>query len=225
VELVAAGWLARLLPSVDFEKPLPEVDLGDLVIIPDDISALVAPGADLRMVVKSAPGCATWRPMPSRRRPAGLQRLRVGRPRRDPAGRRRCRRPAPAGRPGASIGQPTERRPLRSYRVSRATGPRPIHPGDDGWRGGCRLALDALEAAGHHRHRVERLSPVETTNVQLPTGDRLQIPTGAETLRLKGYLIMCATAVRTTQNSPISSTAWTPRPPQLCSRNRPVLRF
>jgi hypothetical protein len=31
---------------------------------------------------------------------------------------------------------------------------------------------------------------VETTHVQLPTGDRLQIPTGAETLRLKGYLII-----------------------------------
>ena len=48
------GWLARILPSVDFEKPLPKVDLGDLVIIPDDISALVAPNADLRMVVKNA---------------------------------------------------------------------------------------------------------------------------------------------------------------------------
>ena len=32
---------------------------------------------------------------------------------------------------------------------------------------------------------------METTNVQLPTGDRLQIPTGAETLRLKSYLVMC----------------------------------
>ena len=27
--------------------------------------------------------------------------------------------------------------------------------------------------------------------MQLPTGDRLQIPTCAETLRLKGYLILC----------------------------------
>src|ERR1700759_713112 len=33
-------WLDRILPSVDFEKPLPKVDIGDLVIIPDDISAL-----------------------------------------------------------------------------------------------------------------------------------------------------------------------------------------
>ena len=47
-------WLARILPSVDFEKPLPKVDIGDLVIIPDDISTLAAPGSDVRMVVKSA---------------------------------------------------------------------------------------------------------------------------------------------------------------------------
>ena len=32
---------------------------------------------------------------------------------------------------------------------------------------------------------------METTNVQLPTGDRLQIPTCAETLRMQAYLIMC----------------------------------
>jgi RND superfamily putative drug exporter len=37
---------------------------------------------------------------------------------------------------------------------------------------------------------------VETTHVQLPTGDRLLIPTGAETLRLKGYLIMCRNSSR-----------------------------
>jgi RND superfamily putative drug exporter len=37
---------------------------------------------------------------------------------------------------------------------------------------------------------------METTNVQLPTGDRLQIPTGAETLRLKSYLIMCRNTTR-----------------------------
>ena len=43
---------------------------------------------------------------------------------------------------------------------------------------------------------MQRLAPVETTNVQLPTGDRLQIPTGAETLRLEGYLIMCRNSSR-----------------------------
>src|SRR5262249_21288832 len=48
------AWLNRTLPSVDFEKPLPTVDLGDVVIIPDDIDAAVVPGADLRIVLKSA---------------------------------------------------------------------------------------------------------------------------------------------------------------------------
>jgi heme transporter len=47
-------WLDRILPSVDFEKPLPKADIGDLVIIPDDISTLAASGIDIRMVVKSA---------------------------------------------------------------------------------------------------------------------------------------------------------------------------
>ena len=37
---------------------------------------------------------------------------------------------------------------------------------------------------------------METTHVQLPTGDRLLIPTGAEALRLKGYLIMCRNSRR-----------------------------
>ena len=60
------------------------------------------------------------------------------------------------------------------------------------WRGRLSVALDALETeADSERSLVARSSPVETTNVQLPTGDRLQIPTGAETLRLKSYLIMC----------------------------------
>jgi RND superfamily putative drug exporter len=59
------------------------------------------------------------------------------------------------------------------------------------------VALDALAAAADDdRAPVERLTPVETTNVQLPTGDRLQIPTGAETLRLKSYLIMCRNSAR-----------------------------
>ena len=43
-------WLARILPSVDFEKPLPKVDMPDLVIIPDDISSLV----------HRAPICGWW---------------------------------------------------------------------------------------------------------------------------------------------------------------------
>ncbi|MDR3658991.1 MAG: MMPL family transporter, partial [Mycobacterium sp.] len=47
-------WLDRLLPSVDFEKPLPTTGTGNLVIIPNDISALGPSGAELRSMVKSA---------------------------------------------------------------------------------------------------------------------------------------------------------------------------
>ncbi len=55
------------------------------------------------------------------------------------------------------------------------------------WRGRLAVALDALETDA----AVARRSPVETTFVQLPTGDRLQVPTAAETLRLKSYLVLC----------------------------------
>src|SRR4051812_21727861 len=55
-------WLDRVLPSVDFEKPLPMADIGDLVIIPDDISALAPSGSDLRTVVKSAAKLKTLAP-------------------------------------------------------------------------------------------------------------------------------------------------------------------
>ena len=72
---------------------------------------------------------------------------------------------------------------------------RPVHPVTL-WRGRLTVALDALESGGASagrqsgRTKYQRRSPVETTNVQLPTGDRLLVPTGAETLRLKGFLIM-----------------------------------
>jgi RND superfamily putative drug exporter len=73
---------------------------------------------------------------------------------------------------------------------------RPVHPVTL-WRGRLSVALDALETEAETDHpRFERRSPVETTHVQLPTGDRLQIPTGAETLRLKGYLIMSRNSSR-----------------------------
>ena len=69
------------------------------------------------------------------------------------------------------------------------------------WRGRLELALDALEAAARIEDNpttpaVRRLAPIETTNVQLPTGDRLQIPTGAETLRLKGFLLLTRNSTR-----------------------------
>ena len=65
------------------------------------------------------------------------------------------------------------------------------------WRGRLSVALDALATQRPTTEQpVRRRSPMETTNVQLPTGDRLQIPTGAETLRLKCYLIMCRNSAR-----------------------------
>jgi uncharacterized membrane protein YdfJ with MMPL/SSD domain len=187
------GWLARILPSVDFEKPLPKVDLGDLVVIPDDISTMVPPSADLKMVVKGAArlkdlapdaicvadpmaftGCGTLDNDLAGQVKGSDDATRLG-PQRIPAG-----------------GAPTiERKLIRAYRGARTAAPRPVHPVTM-WRGRLSIALDALETKADIPHpTVERLSPVETTNVQLPTGDRLQIPTCAETLRLKGYLILC----------------------------------
>ena len=60
------------------------------------------------------------------------------------------------------------------------------------------IAIDALQTDADRTEepKYERRSPVETTHVQLPTGDRLQVPTGAEALRLKGYLIMCRNSRR-----------------------------
>jgi len=55
------------------------------------------------------------------------------------------------------------------------------------WRGRLAVALEALQTDA----AVARLSPVGATNVQLPSGDRLQIPTAAETLRLQSYLVLC----------------------------------
>ena len=89
----------------------------------------------------------------------------------------------------------------RPGRYGRTSGTRflpgqPVHPVTM-WRGRLAVALDALgSAAEADGPTVRRLSPMETTNVLLPTGDRLQIPTGAETLRLKCYLIMQRNSAR-----------------------------
>lgn len=170
-------WLAHILPSVDFDRPLPKVDLGDVVVIPDDFAAAIPPSADVRMVLKSA---------------AKLKRLApdaicVT----DPLAFTGC------GCDGKALDQVQ-----LAYRngIARAIswGQRPVHPVTV-WRKRLAVALDALqtttwECGGVQTHRAgpgyRRRSPVETTNVALPTGDRLQIPTGAETLRFKGYLIM-----------------------------------
>lgn len=193
------GWLSRVLPSVDFEKPLPRVDIGDLVVIPDDISTMVPPNADLRMVLKSA----------VRLRELAPDAVSVA----DPLAFNGCGAlggeclggdylgnpdsaddPSAATRPHrlSAIAQAAEKRAaIRTFRAGRETGPKVIHPVTM-WRGRLSVALDALSSGAQSTAaQVVRITPIETTNVQLPTGDRLQIPTGAETLRLKGYLIVC----------------------------------
>jgi RND superfamily putative drug exporter len=205
------AWLERILPSVDFEKPLPAVDLGDILMIPDDISAPAVPGADLRIVLKSAArlknlapdaitvadplaftGCGRSSEPP--RRIKGSEYVASS----------TTRQLAVIGTPPANNGHSGPRKFVggRSHRnggggdraAPRAV--RPVHPVTL-WRGRLSVALDALEdAAGIDEPEFKRSSPMETTHVQLPTGDRLQIPTGAETLRLKGYLIMSRNSSR-----------------------------
>ncbi len=208
------GWLARVLPSVDFERPLPKVELGDVVMIPDDISRLIAPPADLRVVLKSAAKLKNLIPdaicVTDPLAFSGCERgreLRVsgvsggnGSGTRGSASRRNG-----TGATGGTNGHPVSKRTAggRPYRnsagrvLSRPT--RPVHPVTL-WRGRLSVALDALETevlrSVADRPAFQRRSPVETTHVQLATGDRLQIPTGAETLRLKGYLIMCRNSSR-----------------------------
>jgi RND superfamily putative drug exporter len=198
-------WLHRILPSVDFEKPLPTVDLGDILMIPDDISAPVVPSADLRIVLKSAArlkdlvpdaitvadplaftGCGRNGDLPGQVNGGD-----------DPA----TRQLAAAGASGETNGSVAKKfvgglshRNGAGRAAPRAV--RPVHPVTL-WRGRLSVALDALETQAEADHPTfERRSPVETTHVQLPTGDRLQIPTGAETLRLKGYLIMSRNSSR-----------------------------
>jgi heme transporter len=233
------GWLRRVLPSVDFERPLPEVDLGDVVVIPDDISALTAPGADVRMVLKSA----------AKLRHLAPDAICVA----DPLVLTGCRRngegvghgiqngsdnvpgigpeTGPEKSRGLGPGQIPHQVDIRDDRVGAGAGRggtgsskaggnghsatkklvdgltsrngiaraiagegRPVHPVTL-WRGRLSVAIDALQTDAEKNGAVEeptyeRLSPVETTHVQLPTGDRLLVPTGAEALRLKCYLIM-----------------------------------
>ena len=226
-------WLSRVLPSVDFDRPLPEVDLGDVVVIPDDISALVAPNADLRMVLKSAAklkhlapdaicvtdplafsGCGRnagqTSAAPDDDQTRGLgpgqiphqvalseAKLAVG----VAPGEKKTTNGHANGSPGAKklVGGLTSRNGIAK---AIAGAQRPVHPVTL-WRGRLSVAIDALEtdpdaeqAGATDRPKYARRSPVETTNVQLPTGDRLLVPTGAETLRLKGYLIMCRNSRR-----------------------------
>jgi heme transporter len=202
------AWLERILPSVDFEKPLPAVDLGDVLMIPDNISAPAVPSADLRIVLKSAarlknlvPDAITVAdPLAFIGCGRGSEPVKVKNSTyvASSATRQLAVLGTPAGNNGAN--QQSAARKLvgnLSHRGSAGRAApraiRPVHPVTL-WRGRLAVALDALAAQaaddGADQPRFERRSPVETTHVQLPTGDRLQIPTGAETLRLKGYLIM-----------------------------------
>lgn len=196
------GWLGRILPSVDFDRPLPDVDLGGVVTIPDDITAAIAPSADLRMVIKSAAKLKHLAP----------DAVCVA----DPLAFTGCERKEPdrelqpesaeadtvalaTGPVGQAFAATKAKRVGLAYRngIAKAMSwtDRPVHPVTL-WRGRLSVALDALESGGRTRPKYRRRSPVETTNVQLPTGDRLLIPTGAETLRLKGYLIMVRNSSR-----------------------------
>lgn len=175
------GWLGRILPSVDFDRPLPDVDLGGVVVIPDDITAAIAPSADLRVVIKSAAKLKHLAP----------DAICVA----DPLAFTGCERkeePDSAEADTVALATSPVGKVSLAYRtgIARAISwtDRPIHPVTL-WRGRLSVALDALESKGT-KNGFRRSSPVETTNVQLPTGDRLLIPTGAETLRFKGYLIM-----------------------------------
>jgi uncharacterized membrane protein YdfJ with MMPL/SSD domain len=183
-------WMSRVLPSVDFDRPLPEVDLGDILVIPEDISALIAPNADLRMVLKSAAKLKHLAP----------DAVCVA----DPLAFTGCGRmctelePETAGEETSSANGHTGTRKLVARAMTR--GDRPVHPVTL-WRGRLSVAIDALQTKHgttdkRARQSYQRRSPVETTHVQLPTGDRLLIPTGAEALRLKGYLIMCRNSRR-----------------------------
>ncbi|MGB8403413.1 MAG: MMPL family transporter [Mycobacterium sp.] len=167
-------WLDRLLPSVDFEKPLPQADTGTLVIIPEDLPIVGPSGAELRTVVKSAARFKTLAP----------QSITVS----DPLVFSGC---SAAGLTrGAVAVLPRGAAKTTKPAVQQADSDTRIHPVTL-WGSRLAVALDALSSAADSPvPTLERSRPVETAEVLLPTGDRLRIPTGAETLRLKSYLIM-----------------------------------
>ncbi len=169
------AWLERVLPSIDFDKPLPKLDLGGLVVLPDELAAVPPPAADLKMVLKGA----------ARLRQMAPDAVCVA----DPLALRGCAEFSTGAVKGGDDVRPEDRRDGRLMAViggGSTKGAVRLHPVTM-WRGRLAVALDALETDA----AVARRSPVETTNVQLPSGDRLQIPTGAETLRLKSYLVLC----------------------------------
>ena len=135
------GWLARILPSVDFEKPLPKVDIGDLVVIPDDISTLAAPGIGHPHGGQvggeaQAPGSAHH----LRRRSAGLQRL----PAVQAAANQRQHGASRASVPTAGVRSTNGGGNGKTVKLQRVVRAEPMHPVTL-WRGRLSVALDALE--------------------------------------------------------------------------------
>lgn len=65
------------------------------------------------------------------------------------------------------------------------------------WRDRIGVAIDTLTtvASDPDAARYQRLLPLETVVLQLPAGDRIQIPTGAEALRLAAYRIVARNSV------------------------------
>jgi RND superfamily putative drug exporter len=200
--------MLRVLPSVDFDRPLPDVDLADVVVIPDDISALVAPNADLRVVLKSAAKLTLLAP-DAICVPDPLAFTGCGRNGRESAevwheqyteelqDDEENTAPLMATADAKNGGQSAARKLVGGLTNRNGIAwampwtDRPVHPVTL-WRSRLSVAIDALEtdAESAVRPKYQRRSPVETTHVQLPTGDRLLVPTGAEALRLKGYLII-----------------------------------
>ncbi|MUM19119.1 MMPL family transporter [Mycobacterium sp. CBMA271] len=74
----------------------------------------------------------------------------------------------------------------------------------DRWRDNLTVALESLQAGknGTHTDAIEmpgplsRLTPVEITQVKLPTGQKCVVPTDAEALRMQGLLLMRRNAER-----------------------------
>ena len=202
------AWLERILPSVDFEKPLP--DSRSRRRRDDPRRHLGTRGAQRRPADRAqvrGPAQEPGARRDHRGRPAGLHRLWTQR-RASGHGSRAVTTPAappPGGGAGRRRGPTATRWPGSSSAACRiATAPAARHRARCGrfTRSRCGVAgsrspsMRCRPRPSADQPQFERRSPMETTHVQLPTGDRLQIPTGAETLRLKGYLIMSRNSSR-----------------------------
>lgn len=60
----------------------------------------------------------------------------------------------------------------------------------------CKLILGQLGDIEAGVRQLRRRTPLEVADVELPSGRRLRVPTWAETLRVKGYLVTARNRVR-----------------------------